>query len=394
MDNTDADSVQVQTTSAKVQIPVSVTNTVTFTPTNYNDNDPLYQELVVSLKKREKEATSTVGIPSDAVAVANIGDAVKLYAYYGDESNRHYYVWNGSAWKDHGKERVPAVSYAWSASADSSEMVLPFAVKTETGYQYIDLATLRKASGGKFFLEAETTLEMSMASVMTNNTIPYDAANGGTIENYTQIDATSILSFTESGLSYSTLKGNVAGNKKYYLNTARKAILKLDYTNIDQLGINLLEDQTAAIDTVLTLDFSNMEGFVSDVTQFKTLSEADKVVFTISLQKKGDSGYEDVSIGNYLSGAKTTDGNSLSDYTMTISKNGDGSYNYYNEQTGQFNIPISFSVKTEVREFANYRIRASVTLLKEGQNQKLDVNETNAFITYTYAKINVSGYWD
>ena len=400
VDNTYADSVQVQTTSAKVQIPVAVTNTVIFTPANYNDYDPLYQEFVISLKKREKKVTTTVGIPSDAVAVTNTDsgtatkNAVKLYAYYGDEPNRHYYVWNNGAWEDHSTERVPAVSYAWSASADSSEMVLPFAVKTETGYQYIDLATLRKASGGKFFLEAETTLEMSMASVMTNNTIPYDAANGGAIENYTQIDATSILSFTESGLSYSTLTGNVKGKKQYYLNTERKAILKLDYTNIDQLGINLREDQTATIDTVLTLDFSNMEGFVSDVTQFKTLSEADKVVFTISLQKKGDSGYEDVSIGNYLSGAKTTDGNSLSNYTITISKNGDGSYTYYNEQTGQFNIPISFSVKTEVREFANYRIRASVTLLKEGQNQKLDVNETNAFITYTYAKINVSGYWD
>ena len=301
---------------------------------------------------------------------------------------------NGNGLVKSGTEKVPAVSYSWNASANSTEMVIPFAVKTETGYQYIDLAALRKASGGKFFLEAETTLEMSMASVMTNNTIPYDAANGGTIENYTQIDATSILSFTESGLSYSTLKGNVAGNKKYYLNTERKAILKLDYTNIDQLGINLREDQTATIDTVLTLDFSNMEGFVSDVTQFKTLSEADKVVFTISLQKKGDSGYEDVLIGNYLSGAKTTDGNSLSNYTITIAKNGDGSYTYYNEQIGQFNIPISFAVNTEVREFANYRIRASVTLLKEEQNQNLDVDVTKAFITYTYAKINVGGYWD
>ena len=160
------------------------------------------------------------------------------------------------------------------------------------------------------------------------------------------------------------------------------------------MGINLREDQTATIDTVLTLDFSNMEGFVSDVKQFKTLSEADKVVFTISLQKKGDSGYEDVSIGNYLSGAKTTDGISLSDYTITISKDGDGSYTYYNEQTGQFNIPISFAVNTEVREFANYRIRASVTLLKEEQNQNLDVDVTKAFITYTYAKINVGGYWE
>ena len=401
VDNTDAASVQVQTTSAKVQIPVAVTNTVTFTPANYNDNDPLYQELVVSLKKTEKGATTTVGIPSDAVVVTNTDsgttteNAVKLYAYYLDGTGqKQYYTWNGNGLVKSDTGKVPAVSYSWSASANSTEMVLPFAVKTETGYQYIDLAVLRKASEGQFFLEAETTLEMSVASIMTNNTIPYDAANEGIIQNYTQTDATSILSFTESGLSYSTLKGNAPGNRKYYLNTERKAILKLDYTNIDQLGINLREDQTATIDTVLTLDFSNMEGFVSDVTQFKTLSEADKVVFTISLQKKGDSGYEDVSIGNYLSGAKTTDGNSLSDYTMTISKNGDGSYTYYNEQTGQFNIPISFSVKTEVREFANYRIRASVTLLKEGQNQNLDVDVTNAFITYTYAKINVGGYWD
>ena len=401
VDNISVGNVQVQTTSAKVEFPISVTNTVTFTPANYNDSDPLYQELVISLKKTEENAITSVGLPSDAVAVTNIDssttteNAVKLYAYYLDGSGqKQYYVRNGNSLVKSGTEKVSAVSYSWSASANSAEMVLPFAVKTDTGYQYIDLAGLRKASGGKFFLEAETTLEMSVVSVLSNNTIPYDAANGGTIENYTQIDATSILSFTESGLSYSTLKGNVAGNKKYYLNTERKAILKLDYTNIDQLGINLLEDQTATIDTALTLDFSNMEGFVSDVTQFKTLSEADKVVFTISLQKKGDSGYTDASIGNYLSGAKTSDGNSLSNYTITIAKNGDGSYTYYNEQIGQFNIPISFAVNTEVREFANYRIRASVTLLKEEQNQNLDVDVTKAFITYTYAKINVGGYWD
>lgn len=397
-DTTTAGNVQVQTTSAKVQIPVAVTNTVTFTRDNYNDNDPLYQEFVISLKKREKEVTTTVGIPSDAVAVTNlIGgtttvEAVKLYAYYLDGTGQNqYYVWNGNSLVKSDAGKVPAVSYAWSASADSSEMVLPFAVKTEIGYQYIDLAALRKASGGKFFLEAETTLEMSMASVMTNNTIPYD---DGKFQNYTQIDAASILSFTESGLSYSTLKGNAAGNKKYYLNTERKAILKLDYTNIDQLGINLREDQTAAIDTVLTLDFSNMEGFVSDVTQFKTLSEADEVQFTLSLQKKGESSYEDVSIGDYLSGAKTSDENLISNYTITIQKNGDGSYNHYNEQTGQFNIPISFTVNTGVREFSNYRIRASVKLFKDGHDQSLDVNVTNAFITYTYAKINVNGYWD
>lgn len=401
VDKADGENLPVQTTSAKVQIPISVTNTVSFTPANYNDSDPLYQELVVSLKKTEKGATTTVGIPSDAVAVTNTDssttteNAVKLYAYYKDVNGAyHYFVWNGTELVDSGPNPASAISYSWSASANSAEMVLPFAAKTDTGYQYIDLAVLRKASGGKFFLEAETTLEMSMASVMTNNTIPYDAANGDTIDNYTRIDATSILSFTESGLSYSALKGNVAGNKNYYLNTERKAILKLDYTNIDQLGINLLEDQTATIDTVLTLDFSNMEGFVSDVKQFKTLSEADKVVFTISLQKKGDSDYEDVSIGNYLLGAKTSDGNSLSNYTITIAKNGDGSYTYYNEQTGQFTIPISFAVKTDVKEFANYRIRASVTLRKEEQNQYLDVDVTNAFVTYTYAKINVNGYWD
>lgn len=400
-DKTIAGNVQVQTTSAKAELPIDVKNTVTFTPANYNESDPLYQELVVSLKKTEKGATTTVGIPSDAVAVTNTDsgttteNAVKLYAYYLDKSGqKQYYAWNGNGLEKSGTAKVPAASYAWSASADSSEMVLPFAVKTDGAYQYIDLAVLRKASEGKFFLEAETTLEMSMASVMTNNTIPYDAANGGTIENYTQIDAASILSFTESGLSYSTLKGNVAGNKKYYLNTERKAILKLDYINIDQLGINLLADQTATIDTILTLDFSNMEGFVSDVTQFKTLSEADKVQFTLSLQKKGDSSYEDASIGKYLSSAKTSDSNSLSDYKITIFKNGDGSYDYYNEQTGQFNIPICFAVNTDVREFANYRIRASVTLFKEENPQYLDVNVTNAFITYTYVKINVNGYWD
>lgn len=59
-----------------------------------------------------------------------------------------------------------------------------------------------------------------------------------------------------------------------------------------------------------------------------------------------------------------------------------------------FNIPISFAVNTDVREFANYRIYASVTLRKGDQDQKPDVDVSNAFITYTFAKINVNGYWN
>ena len=168
----------------------------------------------------------------------------------------------------------------------------------------------------------------------------------------------------------------------------------MDYTNIDQLGINAREDKTAAIDTVLTLDFSNMEGFVSDVKQFKTLSEADTVKFTLSLQKKGDSSYENVQIGNYLSNAKTEDGNSLSDYTITLNKTADGSYPYYNEQTGQFTIPISFAVNMNVKEYANYRIYADVMLLSADIDKKPDVNKSGAYITYTLAKINVNGYFD
>lgn len=323
--------------------------------------------------------------------------AVKLYAYCVDASgNRHYYVWNGSAFVDSGTDKVPAASYAWSGSADSAEMELPFAQKTADGYRYIDLAGLRKASGNQFYLEVETTLELSVASVLSNNTIPYDSASGE-ISNYTQVDAASVLSFTESGLSYSTLRGSTNGRtsiRKYYLNTARNAVLKLDYTNIDQLGINAREDTAAVIDTVLTLDFSNMEGFTSDVGSFITLREADTVTFTLSLKKKGGSGYGDVSINHYLPSATISDGTELTDYTIALTKNADGSYPYYHEKTGKFIIPISFAVNMDVREYANYRIFAAVALRKEGENQNLEINQAGAYLTYTYAKINVNGYWN
>ena len=401
-DNTDEANEQVQSTSAKVQIPVSLTNRVSFTKNNYNENDPLYQEFVIALKKTEDGATTSIGIPSDAFAVTNTAssttteNAVRLYAYSLDASGqKQYYVWNENSLAKSGTGKKPAVSYSWSASANSAEMVLPFAAKTDNGYQYINLAALREASNGEFFLEAETTLEMSMASVLSNNTIPSNATENGTITNFTQMDATSYLSFTESGLSYSTLKGNAPGSTKYYLNTARKAILKLDCTTIDQLGINLLEDQAATIDTLLTLDFSKMEGFVNDVKQFETLSNADTVQFTLSLKKKGETEYEEVPFDTYMTGAEITDGSKqLPDYTITLPKEKEGTYAYYNEQTGQFSIPISFAVNTSVRDFANYRIHATVTLYKGESPQYLDVDVTNACITYTYAKINVNGYWD
>lgn len=406
-DNTSSANVPVQTSSAKVDIPIDITNTIKFTSTNYTDDDPLYQEFVISLKKTDNGSTTVVGIPSDAVAItgsdsdATTEQAVQLYAYYKDSSdNYHYYVWNGSSWTDTGANKTPATSYSWSAGADSTEMILPFAVKSESGYQYLDLAALRKASGSQFFLEVETTLEMSTASVMYNNTIPYDAANGGTIENFTQIDANSILSFTESGLSYSTLKGNVEGSRKYYLNTERRAILKLDYSDIDQLGINLLDHpagQDAEIDTVLTLDFSNMEGFVSDVTQFKLLSRADTVEFTLILQKKGESEYSAVDMNAYIRKLKVSGEEKVtpsSTYTITLQKNADDTYPCYNEQSGQFTIPLSFFVKTDVNEFANYRVHASVKLLVNDIELPFDVNDTKAFVTYTYAKINTNGYWE
>ncbi|MGN0425372.1 MAG: beta strand repeat-containing protein [Acetatifactor sp.] len=401
-DTTTVENVPVLSTNAKAEFPIAVTNTVSFNSQNYTDADPLYQNLVISLKKTEDGVTKNVSIPSDAVAVdAGTGtreNAVKLYAYYTDASSaQHYYVWNGSSWVDKGSARTPATSYSWSGSADSGEMVLPFAAKNGDSYQYIDLAVLRKASGNQFFLEADTTLEMSMASILNNNTVPYDSASGEIITNYTQVDATSILSFTTSGLSYSTLRGSTSGRaniRKYYLNTSRDAILRLDYRNIDQLGINAREEQSAVIDTILTLDLSNMEGFTGDVGNFKTLSEADTVQFTLSLKQKGNTGYSDVSIGSYMTGAAITDGSALTDYTITLHKNDDGTYPYYNAQSGMFTIPLSFTVNMDVKEYANYRICAGVALQKDNVPQDLSVNVSSAFLTYTYAKINVNGYWE
>ncbi|MDO4478731.1 MAG: hypothetical protein Q4B73_06820 [Lachnospiraceae bacterium] len=400
VDNTDAINVAVDVAGATATMPISVTDTITFNRQNYTEQDPLYQNLIISLKKTENRVQTGVAVPSDAVAVDDDGvrdNAVKLYAYIKDGSgNPRYYVWNGTKLVAAGSDRTPAVTYAWSGSEDSSEMLLPFAEKTADGYRYIDLSVLRNASVNTFYLEAETNLQLSVASILTNNTIPYDSAVSA-IENFTQVDAKAVVSFTEGGLAHSTLKGSTADRdtvRKYYLNTARAAFLKLDYTNMDQLGINGLEKGEGVIDTLLTLDLSALEGFDTDVTKFRMLAEADTLVFNLSLRQRNNTDYVAVAIGDYMAGASISQAGAMSNYTITLTKAADGSYPYYQAQAGQFVIPVTFTVDKTVTQYANYRIYADATLYAGGVDQEMNVDGTDAFITYTYAKINTNGYWN
>ena len=387
--------------SKTVEMSFELQNKVTFVPDNYEKSDPLYQELRVSLRKTTEGVGTDVYFPSDTTAT------VDLYAYYIKDDQKVYFVVDENGKLKETSTTDPdyppvAVSYDWLAGNDGN-MVLPFAVKKDDGtYQYVDLSPIRIASESQktFYLEAKLQKPISIGinSIITNDMLP--VRENLESQNQTNMYFTSVLSFKESGLSYSTLRKSVSGNKGYYLNEKREAVLKLDYLNVDQLGINLSDEHSGEINAMLTLDFSGAEGFNTNLSKFAALNDADSVVFDFSLKQKGQSGlsseeYGDVNIGDYLAGISITGGQSnSSNYRIEVRKNAEGGYPYYNETSGVFSIPITVKVNTtDVKKYANYRIYASADIMKGEQIQDSAINEENAYITYTIAKININGIW-
>lgn len=388
--------------TSSLEMDFDVKNKVEFVPDNYEQSDPLYQELRVSLRKTMDGLGTDLYFPSDAEAI------VDLYAYYEKDGQRIYFTVDA-----HGKlietsnvnpdNPQVAVSYDWIAGNDGI-MTLPFAVKKEDGtYQYVDLSPLRIAAQNErmFYLEAklQKPITIGINSIIANDILPVRETPES--QNQTNLYFTSVLSFKESGLSYSTLRKSASGNKGYYLNEKREAVLKLDYLNVDQIGINLSDEYTGEIDTMLTLDFSGAEGFNTDLSKFTALNDSDSVVFQFSLKQKGQSGlssedYGEVLIGDHINSVSITNAqdSSIDGFILEISKESDGTYPYYNTTSGVFSIPLTFKVNTDnVAQYSNYRIYATADLKKEGLIQGSAINEEKAFITYTIAKININGIW-
>ena len=392
------EDVAVRGVEPSVTMEFSLENKISFIPDNYEESDPLYQELRVSLQKIINNDASDVYFPSDATATVN------LYAYYMEGNEKVYFTVDKDGTLIKSQNSDPAVTYQWTAGNDGN-MILPFAVLNDGKYEYIDLAPIRNAvkkqkkEEGEFFIEVklEKLISIGMTSVINNDLLP--TRDGSDSRNQTKMQFTSVLSFKESGLSYSTLRGSAAGKKGYYLSAKREAVLKLDYLNVDQLGINLSDEHSGEINTILTLDLSGAEGFNSSLSKFKALNDADSVVFEFSLKQKGQSGsssieYGNVEISHYLTDSEVTGEESIQNFRLELEKTEDGKYPYYNETSGVFSIPITFNVKTtDVKEYANYRIYATAGLYKQNVKQTMALNEEKAFITYTFAKINVNGIW-
>lgn len=386
------ESISVNSTEKNMEMQFQLKNKVTFTGSNYEVSDPLFQELRVSLKKSVNSTETDVYFPSDA------GAHIDLYAYYEENGNTVYFKVNTDGKLERSTTGEPAVSYDWKAGNDGN-MILPFAVKNgDDQYTYIDLSPLREAAKdiGVFYLEAKSDdVTISTSSVITNELIPY--RNDENSQDKTTMYFTSALSFKQNGLSYSTLRKSAYGKYGYYLAEKREAILKLDYLDADQLGINPSDNPSSDINALLTLDFSKAEGFNSELSKFEALNNADKVVFEFSLKQKGQDNlesiaYGDVEIRNYHTGSGITGDEKDGSFQIVVEKQ-NGTYPYYNETSGVFSIPVTFKVNTSVKEYANYRIYASAKLMTGEQSQKIAVNTDKAFITYTYAKINVNGIW-
>ena len=386
-------SVSVNREDELLTMQFDVVNEVSFDANNYEKSDPLYQEFRVSLNKTIGQKQTEMFFPSDASAL------IDLYTYYKDGENKVYFKIGGNGVLVKADSEEPVASYEWTAGTDGN-MVLPFATLNEGVYHYLDLSPVRQASNNKFYIEvkARNGVTIGMSSVVGNELLP---SRDGESTNQTTLHFISHLSFKENGLSYSTLRGTAEGKIGYYFAEKRQAVLELDYLNVDQLGINVSDTYTGEIDTMVTLDFSESEGFSSNLSEFATLNEADKVVFTFSLNQKVSVSdkqsvqYNDVNIETYINRITITGQEKVLMPSLTLTKS-DGTYPYYNETIGVFSIPITFKVNTELPDllYSNYRIYVTATAYKNENPVEMSVNTEKAFITYTLAKINTNGYWE
>ncbi|MDD5832569.1 MAG: hypothetical protein PUC98_03715, partial [Clostridiales bacterium] len=433
---------ELHTDQQTAEASFDVLDTVTFNKDNYDTGDTLYYMLKAVLKKTENGATTTKYFPSEASA------SIAMYAYYKVGDTKHYLT---VVRDESGRLKLkrplvdtvetPAVEYQWQCG-NEGEAILPFAVKSESGYEYVDLAGLRNAAAAagvsQFYIEIKTKadgpLSFSMHSVVNNDLVPVREEEGST--NKSMLYFTSSLSFEAKSLSYSNLKETADGKTGFYLKNKGQAVLSLSALNIDQLGINpsdpeIAEEETADIDTMLILDLSEMKGFNQDISNFDFLKNTAGLRFEITLNQKGrgtgtaavtdysqvsgdgeiskyikEAVLTDAASGAAISVGKSSEGTANDRFILTITKDSSGTFPYYQTGSGQFIIPITFKVYAEpdghgidlsAVRYSNFRLFASVSAVPESEgaagSTELSVDQSDAFITYTYARINTDGIW-
>ncbi len=389
VDNRDSIN-RMELKEATYSLSMNVSDTVTFDSSQqYTSSDALYYQLDSSLVTyHDGVIAGSVGYPTGTQGG---------YAFY-VKVGENYYTWNGSGWTLAGTTPIPAVSgLSWTAGGGDMSLVL-----ADASGNPIDISGLReiaKNHSNAFTVTMEAALTMSEPACQAGIVA---SQNSGT-DRYTKPNYRVYLSTHADTLSTSSNSAYNDGGAGYYRMDVGSSTIALEASKKSQLGINIddLKSADGAIALVGTYDLSKLSGGDSKI------KAADKVTYTLSLQRKDDGKYVEIDdISKYITvlgsdklgtGALSTDGGS---YVFTDTK----PHGLFATRDGNslafkhaFRVKVNTDVETAGQTYANYRLVLTANMSGGGVNDT-PVNVSNLagyphsdYVTYTLARINTDG---
>lgn len=380
--------------NADNKMQVKLKDTITFSSKQaYDKNDPLFAKFNVSLKKHMKDSVDIEELQFCA------GTSGKVHFYIQDSNNR-YYFFDGSTWKivTNKTEATAYNSYEWISKGSNMELIL-----SNDGIEALDLAWVRQTIidedtlDSKIIITAEMDIDFSGQEVL-NEIVPASDQNGADV--WAQLHYTALLSTQASSLNYTANRTAVDDNAHYYRGVQYQAILALDAAKIDQLGVNPLELVASYMKNIDNRDASQIElNAALNLTNLpdyeSILQETKEIEFRLSLEQRSDNGYKTVENASDYIAFAWLDGST--EWNWTISQDQfyvDGKLvtsDLYRD--AQFTFPLKAFVFIDQTEFANYKIKLSVSFLDANQNPiTVALDDKDAHVVYTYACIKPSFY--
>lgn len=390
IDNNEGGIKQMVLHDVTYPLTMKVSDTVKFDSNQqYTSSDALYYQLDSSLVNYGKNgsAAGAHGYPTGTQGT---------YSFYVKVGN-NYYTWAGSKWTDAGTTETPAIAAKdWSATGGDMSLVL-----ADTSGKAIDLSGIReiaKSHDNKFTITMKANLAMTEPACQAGIIA---SQNGGT-DKYTKPNYRAYLSTNDETLSTSSNSAYIDGKAGYYRMDVGSSTIALEASKKSQLGINIddLKSADGEIALVGTYDLSKLAGAEA------MISNATKVTYTLSLQRRDKDGYAPVGdISKYITvfgsdklGAGSLSGNS---YVFTDTKAGDT----FATRDGNslafkhaFRVKVNTDVEGKGQTYANYRLVLTANIMTGNVVNDTPVNVSNLggyknsdYVTYTLARINTQG---
>ena len=383
---------------------MEVSDTINFGVQEYTGSDTVYYQLDSSLVNYENGAAKGAhGYPTGTQGT---------YSFY-VMVGTHYYKWENSGWMDAGTTVTPVVVNAktWS-SKTGGDMSL---VLADASGKPIDLSGIReiaKEHGKEFTITMKASLTMTEPACQAG--IIASQKDGS--DKYTKPNYRAYLSTHADTLSTSSNSAYSDGTAGYYRADVGSSTISLEASKKSQLGINIddLKSADGTIALVGTYDFSKLNG--ADAM----ISKADKVRYTLSLQRRQDNddgSYRYVPVNDDISKYITeyiavlgddkhvdlvegTLSDDHSSYVFTDNKTGGKFATRYENSLAfkhSFRVKVNTNVEGKGQTYANYRLVLTAHMSGGGVNDtpvnvsNLDGYANSDYVTYTLARINTEG---